>query len=126
MCRQRPEEGIGSTVTGVTNGYKLPSLGWELNLGPLYEQPGYNIPSLRPFQSSLLPPLSSTPDSLLLCFPSEKSRPPSDVTIHGITRCHKTRHKPSFQDCTRKPGGEKGSKSRQESTTSVLNFSAVS
>ena len=38
-CKQRPEEGVGYPETGVTEGWE-PSCGcWELNLGPLQEQP---------------------------------------------------------------------------------------
>jgi hypothetical protein len=32
---------VGSTGTGVTDGCELPCGCWELNLGPLQEQPGY-------------------------------------------------------------------------------------
>jgi hypothetical protein len=35
----RPEEGIGFSRTEVTEGYELPCRCWELNLGPLQEQP---------------------------------------------------------------------------------------
>lgn len=37
-CHQRPEEGIKSLGTRVTNFYELPCGYWEPNLGPLNEQ----------------------------------------------------------------------------------------
>lgn len=33
-------EGVGPSGTGVTDGYEPPCGCWELNLGPLEEQPG--------------------------------------------------------------------------------------
>lgn len=35
----RPEEGVITGATGVTNGYELPQGCWELNPCPLEEQP---------------------------------------------------------------------------------------
>jgi hypothetical protein len=37
-CLWKPEEGIGSSRTGVTDGYELPCGSWELNPGSLEEQ----------------------------------------------------------------------------------------
>ena len=47
---QRPEEGIRSLGTGVTGGCELPCGCWELNPGPLEEQPVLvtTEPSLQP------------------------------------------------------------------------------
>jgi hypothetical protein len=36
---QRPEEGTGIPATEATNGCELPYRGWELNPGPLQEEP---------------------------------------------------------------------------------------
>jgi hypothetical protein len=38
-CPRRPEEGIIPPGTGVTSSYELLCVCWELNLGPLEEQP---------------------------------------------------------------------------------------
>ena len=44
VCMQRPEEGIRSLGTGVTDGCELPCGCWEWNPGPLQEQQLYLIP----------------------------------------------------------------------------------
>ena len=38
---RRPEEGVRSSRAGVTDSCELPSGCWELNLGPLEDQPGF-------------------------------------------------------------------------------------
>ena len=52
VCRypQRPEEGVGSHVIGITNSYELACKCWELNPGPLEEHPVLltTEPSLQP------------------------------------------------------------------------------
>ena len=56
-CPQRPEEGVRSPGTGITEGCELPRGYWELNLGPLEEQPVYltTEPSLQlPMERSFL------------------------------------------------------------------------
>jgi len=39
-CPQRPEKGIGYPGTGVIEGCEPPCDYWELNSGPLGDQPG--------------------------------------------------------------------------------------
>jgi hypothetical protein len=55
-CLQKSEEGVRSTGTGVTDGCKLPSGCWELNLRPLEEQPLFLTaePSLQPQYKAFL------------------------------------------------------------------------
>lgn len=39
LLPQRPDESIGSPLTGVTMGCELPCLFWESNIGPPEEKP---------------------------------------------------------------------------------------
>lgn len=50
QCPQRPEEGFGSSETGIADGYLLPRRCWEPNPGLLQEQPMCLMaePSLQP------------------------------------------------------------------------------
>lgn len=50
LCLWRPKEGIRPHRTGVTDGCRVPHQSWELNPGPLEEQP---VPFT--FEASLKP-----------------------------------------------------------------------
>ena len=51
LCPQRPEEGAGSPGARVTDSCEPPCGGWELNPGPLEEQPVFLTTEPSPRES---------------------------------------------------------------------------
>lgn len=70
-CSRKPEEGIWSLGTGVTEGFEAPYQCWELNLGSLEEQPLNHLysPFILVFKRFIFSfPLSLHFILLALCF----------------------------------------------------------
>lgn len=55
MCLQRPEKGVRSFRSGVTDGYEQPCGLWKFNWGPLEEQAVFLTTSHLPKSINLFP-----------------------------------------------------------------------